>query len=312
MTRAGEGALEPSESSPIIVATDGREQSDGAVRAGALFGGTGGWRIISAAPVLHNFAPELDLGITAQALDVLRDQQRQSVHRQLRRVLGEDARVDVDVVTGDPAMATATVAARDNASFIICGLGRHKIVDRLLGDETALAIIRVAAHPVLAVPDDFAGPARSAVVGVDFSEGSLRAAELAPRFTTATATVYLLNVAPREDTLGVVSGGFRAYEEHARAQLQHVIDRLHAPPDVHVQAVVRPGDAGTELLRFAEEVGDALIAVGTRGLGFVGRLLLGSVATKVIRASPLPVLTIPASGDASVGVPDRELRRGGE
>jgi len=68
---------------------------------------------------------------------------------------------------------------------------------------------------------------------------------------------------------------------------------------------VRQGDAGTELLRFAEELGDGLIAVGTRGLGFVARLLLGSVATKVIRAAPVPVLTIPASGDAMVGEPPR-------
>lgn len=305
MTRPGGAAFDPSESSPIVVATDGREQSDGAVRAGALFGRGSGWRIISAAPVLHNFAPELDLGITAQALDVLRDQQRQAVQDQLRRALGQDPRVEVDVVTGDPAMATATVAARDNASLIICGLGRHNIVDRLLGDETALAIIRVAAHPVLAVPDDFAHPARYAVVGVDFSEGSLRAAQLAPSFTTATATVYLVNVAPRGDALNVVAGGFRAYEERASAQLQRVIDGLHAPPNVHVQAVVRQGDAGTELLRFAGDVGDGLIAVGTRGLGFVARLLLGSVATKVIRASPMPVLTIPANRDAAAGGSDR-------
>ena len=295
-------ALESSESSAIIVATDGGEQSDGAIRAGALFGGAKGWRILSAAPLLHNLVPELDLGITAQALDVLRDQQLQAVQRQLERVLGEDARTEVDIVTGDPALATAAVAARENASLIICGLGRHRIVDRLLGDETALAIIRVARHPVLAVPDDFADRARYAVVGMDFSEGSIRAAQLAPRFTTSTATLYLVNVAPRDKILHLVPGGFSAYEEQARAQLQLVVNRLRVPPDVHCQPVVRQGDAGTELLRFAEEVGDGLIAMGTRGLGLVARLLLGSVATKVIRASPMPVLTVPASEEATADV----------
>ena len=289
----------------IVVATDGREQSDGAVRAGALFGGPVGWRIVSAAPLLHNFAPELDLGITAQALDVLRDQQRQAVQDQLRRTVGEDARIDVDIAASDPALATATVARRENASLVICGLGRHRIVDRLLGDETALAIIRTSEHPVLAVPDDFAHRPRCAVVGVDFSEDSLRAIELVARFTTGAATIYLVNVAPDENVLHLVAGGFRAYEEHARAQLARVIERLDAPPDVLFQPVVRQGDAGSELLRYAAELDDGMIAVGTRGLGFVARLLLGSVATKVIRASPVPVLTIPRRAGADAASPDR-------
>jgi nucleotide-binding universal stress UspA family protein len=282
----------------IVVATDGREQSDGAVRAGALFAEREGWRIVSAAPLLHNFAPELDLRITAQALEVLRDQQRQSVHDQLRRLLGEDSRITVDIAASDPALATATVARRENASLVICGLGRHRVVDRLFGDETALAIIRVAEHPVLAVPDDFAHRPQCAVVGVDFSEDSLRAIELVTRFTTSTATIYLLNVAPHENVLNVVTGGFKAYEEQARARLAVAIDRLDAPPDVHFQPVVRQGDPGSELLRYAAELGDGMIAVGTRGLGFVARLLLGSVATKVIRASSMPVLTVPRRAEA--------------
>ena len=305
MTQPRAPAREPSTSSPIVVATDGRQQSDGAIRAGALFGGTTGWRILSAAPLLHNLVPELDLGITAEALEVLREQQLQSVRDQLRRVLGEDARIDVDIATGDPAQATATVATRENASLIICGLGRHRIVDRLLGDETALAIIRVATHPVLAVPDDFAHRPRYAVVGMDFSEGSIGAAQLAPRFISNAATIYLVHVAPRDHLLHLVPGGFAAYEEHARAQLQLVVNRLNVPSGVHIQPVVRQGDAGTELLRFAEGVGDVLMAMGTRGLGFVARLLLGSVATKVIRASPTPVLTIPTSADAAAQRPGR-------
>ena len=69
--------------------------------------------------------------------------------------------------------------------------------------------------------------------------------------------------------------------------------RLDVPPRMHVQPVVRQGDPGSELLRYAEEVHAELIAVGTRGQAFLARLLLGSVATKIIRASPIAVLTIP-------------------
>src|SRR5690348_4487788 len=94
MTQSSGVGFATDEALPVVVATDGREQSDGAVRAGALFGRAKGWHIVSAAPVLHNFAPEFDLGITAMALDALRDQQRAAVHDQLRRVLGDDASVE--------------------------------------------------------------------------------------------------------------------------------------------------------------------------------------------------------------------------
>jgi len=72
MNRLPSSRFEASQSSPVIVATDGREQSDGALRAGALFGGsTDAWRVVSASPLITDLAPELDLGITAEAIDVL-------------------------------------------------------------------------------------------------------------------------------------------------------------------------------------------------------------------------------------------------
>ena len=77
-----------------------------------------------------------------------------------------------------------------------------------------------------------------------------------------------------------------------------MIGRLEAHCGIRFQPVVRQGDPGSELLRFADDTDAGLIAAGTRGLGFVARLFLGSVARKVIRNSPLPVLTIPASDGA--------------
>jgi len=292
--------FEASESSPVIVATDGREQSDGALRAGALFGAApDAWRVVSASQLINNLAPEFDFGISAEAIEVLREEQLRLVRDQIRRVLGEATDIDLEVGAGDPALVVAAFATNRNASLVVAGLGRHRVVDRLLGDETALAIIRESDKPVLAVPQDFADVPRSAVIGVDFSAPSICAAELALRITQEAATIYLVNVAPREDVLDRLSGGLGAYEERARSQLELAAKRIDVPLRMHVQTVVRQGDPGSELLRYADEVQAQLIAVGTRGKGFLARLLLGSVATKVVRASPIAVLTIPTT-DAKV------------
>jgi nucleotide-binding universal stress UspA family protein len=306
MRQSPRPSFQSSKSSPVIVATDGREQSDGAVRAGARFSeSTGQMRLVSAAPLIYRFTPELDWGITAEAIDVLREQQHKSVEDQVRRVLGESVCIDVEIGTGDAAGIVAAVAAKHNASLVISGLGRHRVVDRLLGDETALAIIRASSTPVLAVPQDFTNAPHCAVVGIDFSEASVRAAQVALNLMHDAATVYLINVSPPENVLSVVTGGFAAYEERARAELEVLAGRLDVPPRMHVQPHIRQGDPGSELLHYAEQAHAQLIAVGTRGRGFMARLVLGSVATKVVRASPIPVITNPPTARAPDSASDR-------
>jgi nucleotide-binding universal stress UspA family protein len=48
----------------------------------------------------------------------------------------------------------------------------------------------------------------------------------------------------------------------------------------------------SELVKYAEEKGCDGIIMGTRGLGPIGNLVMGSVATKVIHLTTLPVTLI--------------------
>jgi nucleotide-binding universal stress UspA family protein len=59
-----------------------------------------------------------------------------------------------------------------------------------------------------------------------------------------------------------------------------------------VQPIMLQGDPATELLRFGVNVHADLIATGSHGHGFVARLLVGSVATRIVRASTCSVLTV--------------------
>ena len=57
-----------------------------------------------------------------------------------------------------------------------------------------------------------------------------------------------------------------------------------------VRSRVLWGDAVTEILRHAREEHSDLLVVGTHGRSGVARLVLGSVAERVARQSPCPVL----------------------
>jgi nucleotide-binding universal stress UspA family protein len=65
--------------------------------------------------------------------------------------------------------------------------------------------------------------------------------------------------------------------------------------ELQVEYVLRAsglGGAYVEIVRYAKEHESDLIVMGTHGRGFVAHMLMGSVAEKVVRRAPCPVLTV--------------------
>ena len=81
-------------------------------------------------------------------------------------------------------------------------------------------------------------------------------------------------------------------EDAARAQL----DRLVSDEDratLGARAVLRvSATPAIEIVRYAKDAGADLIVIGTHGRGAVAHLLMGSVAERVVRTAPCPVLTV--------------------
>lgn len=63
-----------------------------------------------------------------------------------------------------------------------------------------------------------------------------------------------------------------------------------------VQRVIRRGTPFVEIVRYAKDVDADLIVIGTHGRGGLAHVLLGSVAEKVVRKAPCPVLTVRPAG----------------
>lgn len=135
------------------------------------------------------------------------------------------------------------------------------------------------------------------LVGVDFEEGSRRALELAKELGRALGDevaiihVYTLPIYtyPGLDPVAVpplvtdvTDAARRAIEEFAA---QEGVQR----------ALLREGDVATEIIAAAHEIGAQMIAVGTHARGAIAHALLGSVAERVVRRSPIPVLTVRVS-----------------
>ena len=77
--------------------------------------------------------------------------------------------------------------------------------------------------------------------------------------------------------------------EHCRGQLEQV---RPANPKIAVSHVLLEGDPATEIARYAAEAGVDVIVIGTHGRTGVDRLVMGSVAERVMREAPCSVLVV--------------------
>jgi len=285
-----------SRTAPIIIATDGTDQSDGALVIGRLLAGSrDARRVITVLKTMPVVSPDLQLAVSAELETSRRAHARRSVMEQMQRRWASEPSEggDIEVYDGDPATVVARIAHECGATMIVAGIGRHRVTDRVFGDETALRLIRVSDVPVFAVATKVSHAPQRIVVAADFSETSLRAARTALRVARPGATIYLAHVAPRDSALYEWSSQGSTYKQDAGAALKRTAEQLQIPGGMTVQRVLLQGDPATELLAFAASVNADLIATGSHGHGFVARMLIGSVTTRIVRCSTCSVLTVP-------------------
>ena len=96
----------------------------------------------------------------------------------------------------------------------------------------------------------------------------------------------------RQERIGQVFGfmGLERVEVEERAKLRRVADRLTG---ITVETAVRFGDPATQIIDEAETIGADLIALATHHRSGLARMLKGSVAERVERGTPVPVVLVP-------------------
>lgn len=125
------------------------------------------------------------------------------------------------------------------------------------------------------------------------------AAELAEAHGAELHSVYVVNTAtfaslPMETSWENIDG---MLHEEGRGALD-AVRRYVEPYDVSFTPRLLEGPPNKEIVRYAEEENCDLIVMGTHGRGGIDRLLLGSVAERVVRASTVPVLTVRVGDDS--------------
>lgn len=144
-------------------------------------------------------------------------------------------------------------------------------------------------------------PYQTILVPVDGSENSQRALAqaiyLATQCNAALELIHIINL--------TTALTLSAYDQGQYALLQEVQDALkeagkkvlaeasaQIPATLKANITLETGSPGQLIIDYADQCGADLIVMGSRGLGPIKGLFMGSVSNHVIGQAPIPVLIV--------------------
>lgn len=218
----------------------------------------------------------------------LRRQGQEILDEQVRKI--EEAGVKVTeahLTEGRISNEVISLGEELGVGLLVVGSRGHGRIERILMGSHSEDIVHDAHLPVLVLRcvEDAWPPVR-VVIGDDFSEEAKEAGELAASIARLfEADTLLVRAYPHileESSDPEAEESVWQSEKELEGRASRLEGILGHKPRVEMAA----GNPAEAILEAARVVGPTLVAVGSRGLGTVERMRLGSVSTKVVRAAP--------------------------
>jgi nucleotide-binding universal stress UspA family protein len=242
-------------------------------------------------------------GLDLEEYEAHHREQEQAYLEEVEARLAEDTPVDAALLEGHVAEEVARHAETVKADLVLITTHGHTGVSRMWLGSVADALVRSSHFPLLVVHPAFGSHVPAEVrtfehIMVPLDGSELSASILGPATDLAAATgarLTLVHVISSSAVLGtrifpVLPDDIAPAMEKAREYLDGKAAEIRAKGfavQTHVEEHEAPGRA---IAAIADKLDADLIALATHGYGGLKRALLGSVADKVLRSSPLPLL----------------------
>lgn len=232
--------------------------------------------------------------IGTEVIDALVQEGSQIVDAARERGEARGVPMVTEVIQGKPTETIIEYAETYDCGLIVMGSrGQRNLGEYVLGSTTDRVVNRTDRQVLTVRPTEtpVAYPYETILVPTDGSDRATEAVELASGIaTTHGAALHLLVVI---DELPVGSDAAAVAAEidvEENAILQSALD--HADADIETTTAVRFGSVHSEITGYASDVGADCIVMGTHGRQGFDQRLLGSTTERVLRTTPVPVLTI--------------------
>ncbi|MFW5868387.1 MAG: universal stress protein [Armatimonadota bacterium] len=248
--------------------------------------------------------------------EVLMEGVRSSLDEQANHLREHGLDVETVIEHGATAITLADLAERHGADALVVGSHGRSLLGRILLGSVSMSVLHQSRVPVLIVrvelcrtdegiscelqPDQ---PFDHILFPTDFSEAAdfafERMTDLVARSASRVTLLHVHNPPAHDDDEEEyldeeeAAADVEALHEEDRKRLKRMADGLRDRGVENVGMIVTTGSPAVSATRFAEAQDVSLIALGTQGRGAMEELVVGSVALKIARTSPVPVLMIP-------------------
>lgn len=227
-------------------------------------------------------------GPEAGLMDRQWKEHRRWVEAELGRLVADlpSAKVKVKVLEGVAAAVLGRLAKSGDYGLVVMGTHGYTGVKHALFGSVAESLVRTAKVPVLTVPlgGRLDRPKRVLVPYnmADYADEALRRGLAFADSHGGTVTALYVAEDPAEAAAAV---------ERLKGRL---VEALGADEAVRVSAVVREGSADHGILEEAVSGRHDLVVIAAHRKPFWKDLILGMTAERVLRHSPIPVLSVPS------------------
>ena len=282
----------------ILLSTDGSEHSEGAVREAIKFAKKCGSKLTALTVIDTN--PEFD-ALAPQIMEKKAKEARQNLEAVQARAKKEGVQCDTVVREGEDSYRyIVDEAVKTKNTMIVMGRRGRTGLKRLMMGSVTARVIGHAPCNVLVVPKAAQLEFSNIVVATDGSKYSLAAASeaigLAKRNSSALTIISVVPselMTPVDIDFTVNQRELIAEKEMLEAEKNaRAVKEAAQKEGVAVKAFVMSGKPADAVIETAREKRADLIVLGSHGRTGIERLLMGSVAERVIVLASCPVLVV--------------------
>jgi nucleotide-binding universal stress UspA family protein len=287
----------------VIVGFDGSEHARDAHALGAVLTAPGGELIVCCVHHLKSLSARVDP--TEPRLD------RAAAERCAEEATGLVSSVAVNpilVAGAGVAIALQHTAKQQHADLIVLGSSHRGALGRVFVGSVTAETLHAARCPVAVSPVGFRDHSEGTrlariAVGHDVVEPTPDTLSAGVELCEQTGAELLLVAVAEDAAVDDPERATMSYAEITEARL-HAAEQVLAealrglPESISATSEVRDGDPAEQLLEVTHDAD--LMVLGSHGRGTMGRLIMGSVCDRVMRAAACAVLVVPPSKSSDV------------
>lgn len=284
----------------IVVATDASEEAQLAARASVEVADRTG----SELHIVHTWSSETrphpgatweGFSLPTETIEELEKQARKLLEDQARKMEETGGTVaEAHLRMGKPVEEIVNLCEEIGAGLVMVGSRGHSGIERLVLGSVSEGVVRYAASPVFVVRrGGFEAFPGTILLATDGSAESTLAAEAAAEFCSKfDSELHVVHVGHEVPVTHFESEVRAHFEEEAQNVLSGEVKRIEEAGGRVAQTHLKMGPSVEEIVNLAEELKVGAVMVGSRGLGTIKRVVMGSVSESVVRHAHCSVMVV--------------------